>query len=226
MKETIKCAVMILSHDGGDERHRAFGTCIIGTMNAVYTILQNVQFEFHHFYETRTFEQLPDEHWHQLDNNMPLGDRHNRAMSVMMGYEWDYMMQLGSDDVVTRTGYNIAASWMRQGCPWGSFNKVGLVSPCRTKYKLITMLGNMGAGRFIRRDIVEKALKVAPIWLPEMVKGLDGNSEKRIMNACNVVVYPVVTYSPVVFDFKTNNNLHLYSKFTDKEREFNEELMI
>lgn len=223
MSKRLKCIVMCMAHDEGDRLNR-LKICMDYFKNAFG---QNVDYEFAVAYDTDTVKEMcrNADHLIHIPNSIPLGERHNRMLAHLMHLEWDYLMQIGSDDVITPSGYSTAALWMRQGCPFGAFVKLGIVSPDLTKFKFHQGMGNMGAGRFIARWVVEKVLSERSLWPPHLVKGLDGNSEIAVAKVTQIQVHPVNTFLPCVFDFKGKSNLHPYEKFGHKERDFDMALL-
>lgn len=216
-----KVMVMVIAHDEGDRMER-LAICAQYFQNAP------LNFWFAVAYDTDRVADEVRAHCHILhhvSNKQPLGARHNEMLSLLMREEWDYLMQLGSDDVITPTGYATALSWMRQGCEFGAFVKLGIVNKSRTRYKFHQGMGNMGAGRFISRRVVEKVLSERNLWPPYLQKGLDGNSEIAVAEVAKLQVSPVNTYRPCVFDFKGDSNLHSYEKFGGKEQEFTMDML-
>lgn len=223
----IKVVVMCIAHDDGDRLGR-LKICAEHFSNSACAD-HDVEFNFALCYDTEKVREIVEQSAFPytykygaipIPNNIPLAERHNRMLSHLMNAEWDYLMQIGSDDVITHVGYRTAANWMMQGCRFGAFTKLAIVNKDRTKMKYHQGLGNMGAGRFIRRDVVELVLKNRHLWPPKLIKGLDGNSELNVAEVTGVQVHPINTYLPCVFDFKGDINLHPYTKFTGKERDF------
>lgn len=223
MSKKLKCIVMCMAHDEGDRLSR-LKICVDHFGNADG---HGIDYEFAVAYDTRSVKEICQgvDHLFAISNDMPLGERHNRMLAHLVHLEWDYLMQIGSDDVITPSGYSTAGIWMRQGCLFGAFVKLGIVSPDLSKYKLHQGMGNMGAGRFIARSVVEKVLSERSLWPPYIIKGLDGNSEISVAEVAKIQVHPVNTYLPCVFDFKGKSNLHSYDKFGHKERDFNWDML-
>lgn len=203
-----RCAILILMHMGNPEREAVFKQVIehlVSALNNDYDVRYRPFIFMDHEAHRGTARYL--------SNDMPLATRHNKALKSMLEdeWQWDYLMQLGSDDLITSDGLATAAKWMKQGCKFGSFTKCALVSLCRTKMRVHHSQGNMGAGRFVHRSLIEATIKEhGHMWSPHLIKGLDGNSERLITSTTRVAVHPIGTYLPVVFDLKTSDNLHHY----------------
>ena len=135
-----------------------------------------------------------------------------------------HLMRIGSDDVITPSGYNIAMSWMAQGCPFGAFTTIGIVNSTMDKVKYHRGLGNAGAGRFMHRSLIDRTIsELKTIWPDEAIKGLDGQSEKRIQDVTRCPIWPVNTYLPTVYDIKTNSNMWSYDHFDLPQRDFDQQ---
>jgi hypothetical protein len=218
-RKTIHVAVMILTHDRGE--HHALRICLKYLENRLAAECVGVVFTPVIFHSGCGDAELVTSSGYNatlLSNDMPLGQRHNLAMDRLLNMEWDYVMQLGSDDVLTPSGYLTAAIWMRHGVRFASFMHVGLVDPLVRKYVPHTSPANMGAGRFMRRRDVEKSHRSpehvgAGIWKDHKLKGLDGDSEHSLLERAGAVCHPIHTHNICVWDFKSNDNLHSFEKF-------------
>jgi hypothetical protein len=231
-----RIALLIVAHQSTEDRHEKLLYCLKGINNLYSYGLAEIDVFLVHDYpeDLARYVDLPDNHTRVIDitisNKMPLADRHNLALDRVVQYadrqgrEYDYLMQLGSDDILTHEGFMTAVMWMMQGCKFGAFVKVGIVSPCISKMVYHGGLGNMGAGRFVAWDLIMKTRAVRPVWTPGKMKGLDGSSEKNITVVTRALCYPINTYQPCVFDLKSDDNLHTYQKFAEAsgvERPFN-----
>lgn len=232
MKPTLHCVIMILTHDRGE--HSALNICLKYLKNCEAAEVLGVKFTpviFHS--ESNDAEIVTASGYNAtlLSNDMPLGRRHNLAMDRLLKMEWDYLMQLGSDDVITPSGYLSAAIWMKQGVQFASFTRLGIVSPRRDKYVEHVSLAMMGAGRFMSREAAEKSHAGhagGGIWKDHKLKGLDGDSEHSLLSRAGAVCHPLHTHQICVYDFKSFNNLHDYRKFANgrvKELDFDNEVL-
>ena len=216
----IRVAVMIMTHDRGDQ-NRALRMCIEHLKNADAARDAGVHFTpvFFHSAGEDAREMLHVGHHHYITNEQPTGARNNAAMDWLLSeYTWDYVMQLGSDDVITPSGYLTIAAAMRAGIAAAGFNTVGIVNGNTGKWVLYQCPGVMGAGRFIRRDIVVKCHNPAEhrrLWKPHRMKGLDGTSEGQLIWNGRTAVQPLNIGGCHVFDLKYGENISPYSNFTD-----------
>ena len=105
MQGDMKVLVSILTHDRRDE-NRALRLCIEHTKNCHLAERLGVKFEFHYFHSGgRDYDEVKHtEYFSRVENYPDRGRRHNECLAIAMEREWDYFMQLGSDDVITPAG--------------------------------------------------------------------------------------------------------------------------
>lgn len=155
--------------------------------------------------------------------NLPLGRKLNAGLSVALQSEWDYLMTLGSDDLLA-VGFFDASKWaplfsvptcLRRRLPMFGLADIAIYDYLTGRVKTYHTIASFGAGRFIRRDMVEKTWQAKGfLWEPERNQGLDFSSERMVTQACgfrNVRLVPISNSSlPMVLDIKTNENIHTY----------------
>ena len=202
---------MILTHDRGDN-NVALRRCIKYAANAT------PEYEFYWFHSGGVDQEELSRHGIEgifMSNRQPLGSRLNASLSWLMNNtEFDYMMQLGSDDVMTKAAYHTALAWMKSGCPMAAYNSIGIVSPSCQTWVRYDCPGTMGAGRFISRKVLEIAhTEAEPLWKPHKEKGLDGCSEGAVIWRARTIPQVMTCYGIPVYDFKGPSNLHGYEKF-------------
>lgn len=145
--------------------------------------------------------------FYELPNN-PLGRKMNLLMKCDT-QDYDYLMQLGSDDVITSEGVLALASWMHQGAKFFGFNKLAFVDMPTGRVKIGHYKMVFGAGRCIRRDVVMKCL---PLWSDNQKRGLDGNSQGAIMRGANTGPRVITMYRPAIWDLKDSDSLNKWDK--------------
>ena len=155
--------------------------------------------------------------------NLPLGRKLNAGLSVALQSEWDYLMTLGSDDLLA-VGFFDASRWatlfsvptyLRRRLPMFGLTEIAIYDSVTTRSKYYKTMASFGAGRFVRRDVIERTWNaIGFLWEPDRNRGLDFSSERMVTQACgfrNVRLMPVNNSSlPMVLDIKTNENIHTY----------------
>jgi len=148
-----------------------------------------------------------------ISNDMPLGERMNRAMLEADGLDWDYMMQIGSDDLITDSGVLALCSYALAGCPFFGFVQIWFVCSVTRQMKQFRTSGTFGAGRMISRGLVEKT---HCLWDPRQVSGLDNMMQANVYGACEVHPQIVNTHRAQVFDIKSAVNINAFNKQSRK----------
>lgn len=139
--------------------------------------------------------------------NRPVGYKWNEGMIQALKHEWDYVMILGSDDIVSDSLLDLYKPYM------GKYYMFG-VDSCYFYYKgaikkftgyADSLNMSVGAGRMIHRSLVEDCM---PLW-SNIDRGLDGNSLRLIRSkGYDEVVVPLG--DSVVLDIKSNENLNAF----------------
>lgn len=150
--------------------------------------------------------------FHVIDNN-PLGAKMNE-LSTCGTNDYHYIMQMGSDDILTPEGVLSLASWIHQGAPFFGFDYLSAVDMKTGRVKQGRFKTVFGAGRCIRRDIFESSY---PLWSDNRKRGLDGDSQTRIFNACGINPKVVTTHKPAIWDLKTGDNLNSWESLPMRE---------
>ena len=149
--------------------------------------------------------------------NKPLGAKKNKGLEVALLRKWDYLLELGSDNVMHPKIFDYYKPYIDRGDLMFGFTE-GYV--CEPKTKRCIWTKNrwndgmcQGAGRMIHRSVVEKTIyKMGSLWEDKSESGLDTESRKRINNAygrtTNDPLEKVVKAPhPMVLDIKTDTNL-------------------
>jgi len=150
-----------------------------------------------------------------ISNDMPLGERMNRAMADADGLDWDYMMQMGSDDLITDGGVLSLMAYAFCGCPFFGFRQLYFVDSVTKRMKELLSSNTFGAGRMISRALVEKT---HVLWDANQRSGLDNMMQQNVYAATQTMPTVVNTWRPQVFDIKSDVNINPYNKLTKAER--------
>jgi hypothetical protein len=137
--------------------------------------------------------------------NTLVGKKHNELLAHALFDDWEYMMQLGSDDLLLDTAALRLAAEMFDGQPAFGFNHIAFTDEKFSKLKTLKTIMVFEAGRCLRRDIVEESIaKHGSLWLDHRNRGLDGQSQSRL--SCSVV--PIPTRRPQIVDIKSDVNIN------------------
>jgi glycosyltransferase involved in cell wall biosynthesis len=141
--------------------------------------------------------------------NKPLGAKMNRGLKYAMGYDFEYLLQLNSDAIVTEKFFDL----METGCEqkqsiFGLGEMWYLQLPDQAKFVEHTEDEIFGSGRVISRKVLEQVKKP---WINEKNYGLDMSSNLNFRKAG----YKIKSYNPnqpLLLDLKTDTNIWSFDK--------------
>lgn len=144
--------------------------------------------------------------------NRPLGKKHNNGLKEALKLDFDYLMQLGSDDVILPELLEYYLYWMQRGIPVFGVDKcyftnlktVRLFQLLKDKYNHL-----VGAARMIKREVLEKAK--GQLWPDDFEKGLDFGSQMKMVNL-GYAPFRVNIPESMVMDIKSNINIWSYER--------------
>lgn len=145
--------------------------------------------------------------------NLPLGEKKNFGLFHAYKHKWDYLIEIGSDDV-------LKTEYLHHFAPY--FGKVDLLGinnfcyinsedlACR-QYKGVT---SYGVGRAISRRAIDRV--GTSIWNSRLNKGLD-NSSNFFMARHGVLEQRVKSDMPLAIDIKSETNIWEFNYLYGKE---------
>jgi hypothetical protein len=151
---------------------------------------------------------------HDITDPKPIGKRLNDAVDECLNEHFDYLMQMGSDDLLTTAGVYHLSAMITNGCPMFGFNSLYVVKRQTRKMKRYTALMVFGAGRCISRNAVINSI---PLWRDNSMRGLDGESQTRLNEKANVRPLNIVSNKPCIVDIKSSVNINTYESFKGKD---------
>jgi hypothetical protein len=139
-----------------------------------------------------------------IHKNHPIGEKKNYGVSQSLKKEWDYMIEIGSDDLLKNEFLDVY-SW---DAPVLGLNDVILINTvtgaCK---KLSSKISRYGIGRAISRVAIEKC---GNIWHESLSRGLDNSSCARL--AVNGFGEKRISCpEPVAIGLKSDVNIWPYS---------------
>lgn len=140
---------------------------------------------------------------HVMHENQPLGRKKNYGLRRSLEYEWDYLVEIGSDDLL-KNEFLTVYPWDRdfmclQDAAWLN-TKTGAARRIKDR------TGKFGAGRACSRKVVEA---MNPMWHDLKHNGLDGDSMFR-MGAKGFLSKSYHSDRPLVIDLKSEVNIWAY----------------
>ena len=156
--------------------------------------------------------QLVRSYKYLIYKNNPLGAKKNAGMSFIMNFQWDYFMDLNSDNVFTMNMWHAYKPYFDDKVDFFGFasghifyylkeNKAYRVDDYAFNFDNTPTIWN--GGRMIRRDVIEK---IGDLWRNDHHTGMDGMSHHNIITAgFKAEVIPQDT--PMMLNFVSFTNL-------------------
>ena len=142
--------------------------------------------------------------------NKPLGLKLNAGIEyALTHFEFDYIMNLGSDDIVHPALLQLYRESMQEKVDFFGLDKVYFYDT-RVNKLLISIEYVWGAGRMISRKILEKLRNKGEfLYKSTENRGLDCNSMEKINNLLQIPYLQLKTGDfPYLVDIKTNESLN------------------
>jgi len=150
------------------------------------------------------------------NNPQRLGSKFNKGLGMAILKDWDYLLQLGSDDLLHDRAIELLDEAIDNDWIMAGFTKLYVFQMISGKMKRITAPFVFGAGRLIRRDNIEWVFnEVGTLWPDDIGQGLDNASQDRLMDMPGNQVR-ILDYKepwPLVIDLKDGSNIHAFDSF-------------
>ena len=148
--------------------------------------------------------------------NEPLGEKKNYGISQALKLEWDYLIEIGSDDLL----YNKYLDEIKPhlGKPWFGINHVVYINSEDGACRRFGTKRPFGMGRAISRKTVEA---LHPMWNNLINKGLD-NDASFFMATRGVLGFQIRTDYPLGVDIKSKTNIWAFNYLVGVPHEINE----
>lgn len=154
--------------------------------------------------------------------NEPISNKHQTLLNYALKHDWDYMIQLGSDDFITEAGHLRIMAMMLEREGMFGFTSLYFWKWKSRDVKMIRTKLVMGAGRCVRRDLIDNTIeKHGFVWTPNMKRGLDGDSQNNIITANpSDRMTSIQVTMPCVVDIKSETNLNPWESMKGKHVPF------
>jgi len=110
--------------------------------------------------------------------NEPVGRKMNEGLEYGMGLEFDYMMQMGSDDLLTDRALEKAEAYFDLGGSFFGFTNFLFVDSVAKKAKKSLQHNVFGCGRCIKRSMLEEVKYAYEVTMLESIAGTNFNYGK------------------------------------------------
>lgn len=146
-----------------------------------------------------------------MTENTPLGKKKNFGLKQASAYQFDYLLEIGSDDLITDELLDQYLEYFDQYEFFGISDICYVESSNLECRRLTTNTTTYGAGRIISRKVLESMNW--NIWSDEINRGLDNNSIRNIKS--NGWLYNKINPIdiPCVIDVKSDENIWKFNYF-------------
>ena len=135
----------------------------------------------------------------------PLGKKKNAGLIAAQQIDFDYLMEIGSDDLVTNELLNQYLDYCGKYDFFGISDAAYIESETGYCRRLTTNNSTYGAGRMISRKVLE-AMNWK-LWDDKLNRGLDNNSVRAIQSKGFEYVKVQPMEKPGIIDVKSNENI-------------------
>ena len=137
--------------------------------------------------------------------NECLGTKMNIGIKEAVTFKFDYLMNLGSDDIITKELFKTYEHLFDKEASFFGSTKLSIVDSEAKEIKEYDYKGMMGAGRCIKKDVLVKTLKNGDIY-DKIQAGLDMNSASKF----NCEMIEVDNAFNTIYDIKSATNIWSY----------------
>lgn len=144
--------------------------------------------------------------------NSPLSNKLNTGLQALKNKKFDYLLQLGSDDLISDSILDFYKGEFEAGTEYFGLKEYFMIEPStkRAKWWEYDINHPIGAGRCFKRDLLEKMNWT--LWSEGKEKGLDTDSDINIIKSATRCKILNGNKYPYVIDVKTTENIHNFSK--------------
>ena len=152
--------------------------------------------------------------------NEVLGKKLNTGLQSIKGREFDYLMVLGSDDLLHPDAWKYIKATIegKRKALYFGFQSCYFYDQATHRAREWRRGGGafaVGAGRCIHRSLIEACNWV--LWPDQLAKGLDNAQEGIVQKATGLPCDVIATPHPVVCDIKDGKNIHPFDSSKDIE---------
>lgn len=152
-----------------------------------------------------------------MHKNQPLGEKKNYGLMYAKKFDFDYLMEIGSDDLILNELLTDYIKYIGKHDFFGITDSAYINSESGECRRLISRHSTYGAGRMIHRKVLEKVNW--KLWHDHLMRGLDNNSVFTLQKAGVKYHKADVLDFPCVVDVKSKENIWKFNYFLGKPYE-------
>lgn len=147
-----------------------------------------------------------------ITDNLPLGKKKNYGLKQLSNYDFDFLMEIGSDDLITNNLLDQYLPYFENHQFFGISDVIYIESENGECRRLIAGKTTYGAGRIISKKLLESMNY--NLWRNDLNRGLDNNSILNIETKTGVKFNKVpASDEPGIIDVKSNENIWKFNYF-------------
>ena len=151
--------------------------------------------------------------------NEPLGLKQNKLIKyIVQNKDFDYMMHLGSDDIINPNILSLYLPYMSRGVDFFGIGDVYFWKYGSDKMQLLENYNDkhaIGGARMISRRLLDQCGDIYP---DHVCCGMDNHSREVIKQKSGVDDVLIKAGDPMLVDIKTNTNINPLQMFPDSMR--------
>ncbi len=153
-----------------------------------------------------------------MHENLPVSKKKNYGLKALSAYQFDYMMEIGSDDLVTDYLLTQYVDYFGKYEYFGISDCLYISVETDESRRLINHQSTYGAARVISRSLLEKMNW--SLWPDNLNRGMDNASNRNIAkHGVNFYRVPAREY-PGLIDVKSQENIWKFNYFLGVEYDF------
>jgi len=154
--------------------------------------------------------------WMMYDN-LPLGKKKNAGLKHALNLDWDYVIELGSDDLIKNELIELYKPFFGTE-KFLSCGSVAFINSETGACRWIARRSPFGLGRCLHREVIER---VPELYRSNVSKGLDKEIPFRL-GVLNIMEKSITTERPLTIDIKSDVNIWKYSSAVGTKISFNQ----
>lgn len=154
--------------------------------------------------------------------NQPLGAKKNAGIRYALdNFEFDYIMEIGSDDLLTNNYLELIEPYIAEGKPQFHPSSVYFIDARTGKTAFWETDKVLGAGRCISREAIRQVVNRTELWEPIGRRGMDTYSWKQLLKQGigNTIIKTTEIYA---LDIKSDVNINQLAAFRATDKTFDE----
>jgi hypothetical protein len=152
-----------------------------------------------------------------MHENLPIGKKKNAGLKHALNLEWDYVVELGSDDLIKNELIELYKPFFGKD-KFLSVGSVAFINSENGACRWISARSPFGLGRCLHRSVIET---VPELYRPNYNSGLDKDISFKL-GQLNILERIVPTDKPLTIDIKSEVNIWKYSPVVGKKISFSE----